>query len=78
MRFKINEMLFHCLNNFNVYEVICNTIIKLLLRNLLASVKKLFCYPHDHVTVRKSISFSFLQEQVDNKTFHAGGHRMMC
>ena len=80
MRFKINEMLFHCLDILKVYQFICYTIVKGigLLRNLLVSAEKLFCCPHDDVTVRKLFQLSFLKQQADKKAFHAGGHLLMC
>ena len=50
----------------------------LLLRNQVVSVEKPCWYPHNDVTVKKPILVSFLQQQVDKKDFHAGGHLLMC
>ena len=48
----------------------------MLLRNWPASAEKPCWYTHDDVTVRKSISLSFLQ-QADKKAVRAGSHLLI-
>ena len=49
----------------------------MLLRNWPASSEKPCWYTHDDVTVRKSISLLFLQQQADKKAAHGGSHLLV-
>ena len=51
---------------------------KLVLKNWLALAEMACWNPHYDVTVRKPISLSFLQQQVDKKVSHAGGYLLVC